>query len=119
MANPLAAIALFGTFAGALTGFIIALGRAMPHITQAIRAWRGKRNGQNGKHVAEQSDDTQLVTAAVFDTTISGVHRRINEVSAEGREMRERMAIVEETCRRMEADVKALPGTVRELRAAQ
>lgn len=114
--NPLAAIALFGTIAGALTGFIIALGRAAPHIAQAIKTWRQRRNGNgNGDRAAGE----EFLSLAAFDATISGIHRRIAEVSTEGRDLGERMAVVEETCKRTEIEVKALPGTVRSMLEAQ
>jgi len=50
IANPLPAIALFGTIAGALTGLIIAAGKAARPIAEAIRAWKDRRNG-NGQDV--------------------------------------------------------------------
>jgi hypothetical protein len=130
-ANPLAAIAVIGALSGGSIGILIALTKALPPLTAALRAYRGKNGNGNGhEHAppAKRDEPTlspgqfQLVTKDVMDAELGGQCERIEAlergVTGKGG-TQERLAIVEATCTRVETDVKALPGAFRDMLQAQ
>lgn len=77
----------------------------------------GEHTGELRKDLAAMPLSTppggyEMVTKETFDTTISGIHKRIDFLQSESGGVRERVAKVEQTCDRTEKKVDAIPGTV-------